>query len=247
MRGVGATVASKHRSATRMKAEHRKELQTNKLADVLGRTVRKVRSRSGIPWLKIGLVALVVGGAFLAYWLWNNKKKANSELWVDVESGTIASLLKLADKEHKDTNQGKVARFEIAYELLWNRGIKMLGVSSISAKASIEQGIDLYETLAKELKESGREGDPVLLPEALYSIAVGYEALAAFDEKALEEALKSYQELAKGDHAKSAYGQMAQKRAAQLSDPVERARILTFYREFATRTKLKDDSPFKTK
>jgi hypothetical protein len=224
-----------------MKAEHRKELQTNKLADMLGRTVRKVRSTSGIPWLKIGLAALVVGGAVLAWWLWNNKKKANSELWVDVDAGTIASLLKLADEQYKDTNQGKVARFEIAYELLWNRGIKMLGVSSLSAQQAIAQGLDLYEKLAKECK-----GDPVLEPEALYSIAVGWEALAAFDEKMLDEALKSYQELAKGDHAKSAYGQTAQKRAAQLTEPVERARIVTFYREFATRTKLKDDLPFKT-
>jgi hypothetical protein len=247
MRGVGGTVASKHRSATRMKAEHRKELQTNKLADMLGRTVRKVRSTSGVPWLKIALAALVVGGVVLGFILWNNKKKANSELWVDVDSGTIASLEKLGDDQspYKDSNQGKVARFEIAYEYLWTIGIKNLAAKPPLAQQAILLALDRYENLAKECK-----GDPVyavLEQEALYSVAVAWEALAAFDEKLLENALQSYQELAKGEHAKSAYGQMAQKRAAQLTDPVERARILTFYREFSSRTKKDEPSPFKTK
>ena len=157
---------------------------------MLGRTVRKVRSTSGIPWLKIGLVALVVGGALLTYWLWNNKKKANSELWVAVDSGTIDSLNKLVDKEYKNTNQGRVARFEIAYEYTWNLGIKMLGISSIRAEQAIQQGRYLYEELAKECKE--QKGDPafaVLEQEALYAVAVASEALAAFDEKELDKAL----------------------------------------------------------
>jgi hypothetical protein len=218
-----------------MKAEHRKELQTNTLADMLGRTVRKVRTTSAIPWVKVLVVVVVVGGVGLFLWLRHNKARTNSELWADIDAGTIPSLVKLVDDNYKDTTQSKVARYQLAFELMWNQGIKMLAYSPMTAQTGILKGLVQYEALAKECKD-----DPVLEPEALYSVAVGTESLAVYDEKALDEALKNYNDLAKHDKyggGKTAYGIQAQKRAAQLSDPVQRQEILAFYREFSTRTK----------
>jgi hypothetical protein len=221
-----------------MKAEHRKELQTNTLADMLGRTVRKVRTSSGLPWVKILIVAVVVGGVGTFWWLQRNKARANSEAWVEVDAGTISSLRKLLDPDFKDTNQGKAAHFEAASYLLWDQGIKALASSPNGAVRSIAQAQGIYDEMAKQCK-----GDAIYEPEAMYGQAVCQEALVvaaaelkSTTEQQLDAALKAYQELAKHpDYAKTAYGLQAQKRAAQLSDPVQRAEILTFYKEFPTR------------
>jgi hypothetical protein len=224
-----------------MKAEHRKELQTNTLADMLGRTVRKVRSTSQVPWVKVAVVVAVAGGIGLFVWLRANKARTNSELWTEVDAGTITVLAKLSEKDYQDTNQGKAARFQLAFELLWNQGIKMMGYNPKYAQSGIIKGLTEYE---KMIEEKEVKGDPVLEPEAMYNVAVGYETLTAFDApiggpNRLDEALKKYQELAKhSDYGKTAYGLQAQKRAAQLSDPAQRDEILRFYQELGTRTKI---------
>lgn len=214
-----------------MKAEHRKELQTNTLADMLGRTVRKVRTHEAIPWWRVALVVVLIGGVGVFFWMRSNRTRANSELWVDVDASTFTALDKLRDDEYKETNQGKAARFQVAFEFLWNRGIKYMGTSSLTAEDGIRRGIAFYSSLATECK-----GDPIWEPEALYSIAVGTEASASYEDKRLEEALTLYQALANGDYAKTAFGELAAKRAAQLNDPVERAHIQKFYNEFAGRS-----------
>jgi hypothetical protein len=186
--------------------------------------------------LKIGAVAVVVLGVAMFFWFKANKARAESELWVDVDAGTLPTLAKLIGDEYKDTNQGKVARFEVAFEFLWNRGIRLIGVSPTAAEGNIGEGIRRYNELATECKD-----DALLAPEALYSVAVGMEAMAAFDEKWLDEAAQKYQELAKGDYSNSAFGQLAKQRAKQLENREERTRIVTFYREFSTRAKSKED------
>jgi hypothetical protein len=230
-----------------MKAEHRKELQTNTLADMLGRGVRNVRATSGVPWLRVGLVFLVLAGVGVFFWLKTNRARANAELWVDLDAGTFTlsskggTLNMLSSDEYKDTNQGKAARFQIAFQMVWEYGIKNVGANAQAARGGIAYGRKQYEELIKDCK-----GDPILEPEALYGYAAATEALACFrgekDEDqsklALDEAVKLYQELAKhSDYSKSAYGQLAARRAALLSEPAEFARILKFYNEFSVRSK----------
>lgn len=58
-----------------MKAEHRKELQTNSLADLLGRTVRNVRGGTGLSWTKILIALVVVGGIATFFIIQRNRRK----------------------------------------------------------------------------------------------------------------------------------------------------------------------------
>src|SRR5262245_24325734 len=109
-----------------MKAEHRKELQTNTLADFLGRTVRKVTSTSGIPWFRIVLVVAIVGGVFMFFWRKSNSSRANSDLLVKFDARTQQSLKILFSEDLKETKQAKLVRYQFIYQNLW-AGIKALG------------------------------------------------------------------------------------------------------------------------
>ena len=64
-----------------MKAEHRKELQTNTLADMLGRTVRNVRGGgTGLSWTKVLIVAVVVVGVLMFFWWKTNQTNRLAEV-----------------------------------------------------------------------------------------------------------------------------------------------------------------------
>src|SRR5947209_5443825 len=58
----------------RMKAEHRKELQTNTLADNLGRMIQGGRNLSR----RTVLIAVVVVGLLLGYWMWRAIQNNNA-------------------------------------------------------------------------------------------------------------------------------------------------------------------------
>src|ERR1700733_10964809 len=97
-----------------MKAEHRKELQTNTLADMLGRTVRKARSGGGLSWFKVFLV-LFVGAVVLGFfWVRSNKARENAEAWAKIEYNDGKSLEELVS-DLRDTKQGQAARFTIGF------------------------------------------------------------------------------------------------------------------------------------
>src|SRR5207248_3631029 len=108
------------RSAGRMKAEHRKELETNVLAERMGRMVKRVRER---PRRRSTLY--VVGGIFVvvALYLVMNRisasKEENSRHWVMLDEGSRQALDSLANS-YADSNQGKAARFQKAWDFLWN-------------------------------------------------------------------------------------------------------------------------------
>ena len=71
-----------------MKAEHRKELQTNSLADFLGRTVRNVRGGTGVSWTKILLVLAAVLVVLAVLWYFRNRRRENAELWLKLDTNT---------------------------------------------------------------------------------------------------------------------------------------------------------------
>ena len=108
-----------------MKAEHRKELQTNSLADMLGRTVRNVRGGTGLSWTKVIIAGVIIFGLFATWWFFNSRARENQELWMRVEANTDSKLKDVA-QEYKDTKQGKAARLTLAHAYLWE-GIRMLG------------------------------------------------------------------------------------------------------------------------
>jgi len=225
-----------------MKAEHRKELQTNSLADYLGRTVRNIRGGTGLSWTKVLLVLAAVLAVLAVLWYFRNRGRENAELWLKLDANTETKLQEIA-KDYKDTKQGQAARFSLANLYLWH-GIRMLGepTKMFTGLDYVQQSMRFYKDLEEDLKDTKDDLDR--LAEAKYGYAVATECLAVIDLKGLEggkmldDAKKLYEDLARGPLAKTAYGIMAQRRFDQLSNPAEYTAISTFYREFSAKTKL---------
>src|SRR5262245_6141144 len=114
------------RSAGRMKAEHRKELETNVLAERMGRMVRRVREspRRRTTLYVVGGIIVVVA-LYLVMNRISASKEENSRHWTLLYEGARQTLDSLA-QSYADTNQGKAARFQRAWDFLWN-GVRFLG------------------------------------------------------------------------------------------------------------------------
>lgn len=219
-----------------MKAERRKELQTNVLADRMGRLAQQVKSRPRRSLVVILLVLLVAGGG----WVFNQWRKGsaseNSELWVKLDDGQKKYIDELKGV-YPTQNVGKAARFQFAWLAFWNQGVKLMGGDSKLAHRNINLAKRLYLDLREECKD-----DQVWEPEALYHLAVIEETLAAYDRDHLKEAQKLYNDLA--SHAKyqdSAYGQMARERGKLLERDSREGKyddIVRFYQDLQNRLKL---------
>src|SRR4051812_34293286 len=118
-----------------MKAEHRKELETNALASGMGRMIRGMRERpkrrSVLVWV-LALVVLVGLGAW--YWFWAAGKQTASDNWAMVDLATRPEVFlgmgfdtrSGESQEPVKTPVGRVARFEFAWLALYDYGIKKL-------------------------------------------------------------------------------------------------------------------------
>ncbi len=235
-----------------MKAEHRKELQTNVLADRMGRVIQGMKrgpSRSSL--VTVVLVLLVAGAVMFFLWRLSRAREREAQRWVEFErldnpmaygpkfqmwlqqSGVsnmthfdLAQLYLLyLRQEQAQTMPGRLAAIDLAWIKLNDEGINKLLVDR-DAIENVKLAKKMYEQALPEIKD-----DPVLAPEARYAIAVAEETLAvnALDkQKALDSAKKLYDAVV-ADYPKSAHAKDAEKRAKALSDREERQRIERFY------------------
>jgi hypothetical protein len=213
-----------------MKAEHRKELQTNELADWLGRTIQNIKSanRSVIVWSTVVVVLLAVVG-YLVYNLITQPSSSSKLLISLQEARDLNDLKQLADK-NPGTIPARTARFVMA-RMLYQEAIRDLPSSQHhdEAIAKLVQVRDLCESLANECRDI-----PVLSQEALMWTARAEEALIGSSNPAnprepagtLDRAIEFYQKLGKLTpetfETKAAAG-----RAKQLED--KRSQIEAFY------------------
>jgi hypothetical protein len=217
-----------------MKAEHRKELQTNTLADMLGRTVRRARSGGGLSWFKVFLVLLAVAIVLGYFWVRSNKARENSEAWAKLEYNDGKSLEELVS-DFRDTKQGQAARFTIGFGYLWD-GVRLIGAGDPRAVEGgnryLIEAVTVFTQLAEECKDDNER-----LAEAKYHLAVALEALAgSLKVELLEEAKKNYDELSRGELATTPYGKLAKKRMELYGNPAEFAALVSFYKNFRTQS-----------
>jgi hypothetical protein len=196
-----------------MKAEHRKELETNILADRMGRVLRTSKETSPVSlwyWV-LGIGLLLVAALLINRWFIFSGERTAKE-WVMFESGDQQDLFRLA-QANKSQNVGKAARFQIAFEKLWIVGITKLAANTAEAKSNILDAREDYEALAKECQY-----DPVFLPEALYGLAVIEETGAIDDPDKLKTAVTAYKRVVK-EAKDSAFAKLAQERIDALEVP----------------------------
>jgi hypothetical protein len=198
-----------------MKAEHRKELETNILADRMGHLIQRIKHR---PQRRVFLY--VIAGLILAVALfvfYNMRKSAaadESERWRWLEDGFRPYIDQLKS-EYKDTNAGKAARFQYAWLAAWGEGMMLVGASPVEAFRDLEVAEHYYKGLEEDCA-----GDPVWEVEALYGQAIIEEARALRVKTRsdhIDRARALYEKLA-DKYKDSAHGKSARKRAKFLKE-----------------------------
>lgn len=223
-----------------MKAEHRKELQTNVLADRMGKLVQRMKERpKKRVVLYVILGAVILGGLFIFSRIRSASALEESDHWSWLEDGFKLEMDKLIF-EYPDTNAGKGARYQYAWLALWDVGLKTLAadpVDVLKVRGEIDDkpgNLEVAEINYLKLKKNC-EGDPIWESEAMYALAVIEETrairLKGRDEH-LKEALRRYKELAE-KYKTSARGKQAQKWAEVLEKKMPE--IVSFYDDLNTR------------
>jgi hypothetical protein len=168
------------------------------------------------------------------FWWRTNQANRLAEMWVMLDENSPKKL-EMLYTENKDSNQGKAATLTIAFEQLYG-AVRLLGGGADLQPIGIERlerMQELYGKLAKDYEE-----DAELQAEAKYGQAVATEALAVKDIANLEEAKKIYEELAKGQLAKTGFGMIAGRRLEQFTSATDYAALSTFYSEFKTKSRM---------
>ncbi len=220
-----------------MKADHRKELETNALADHMGRVVQGMKHT---PQKRTMVWVLLVGIVLVGVWLFFRKadldRRANSERWAMLEDGHIQVLQNLI-QTNSDSVQGKAAHFELNFVFLRHL-VKSLASNpkdALDNLANLEKG---YRELALQCKD-----DKVLLPEALFAAAVIQETRIIKDDANWKVALEAYKEVA-DNHKDSAFGKVAQQRVNVLNDKDKREDLLKTYQDLRFEFLREDRFPF---
>jgi tetratricopeptide (TPR) repeat protein len=190
-----------------MKAEHRKELQTNVLADRLGKAIQGIKEGpSRGTMLFVGVVALAGLLIFIWWYFWSTSQAADSARWAAWDGLTTPAALDsfAQNKENQGTTQGRVARFQIA-RLSLLAGLRELGSSRAAALENIRKAARIYEELAGESSDS-----PLLLQEALLGAGKANEGLGEVDKA------KGYYKKLADTHPDSPFGKDARAQLERL-------------------------------
>jgi hypothetical protein len=212
-----------------MKAEHRKELETNTLAEGMGRLVQRMKERPRRSMVGYVIAAIAVFIALLLVLRWYHLSRLEAtEYWAELEDGRKQLLDKLISKA-ATTNAGKAALLEKSWIVFWEEGMKGLGHSPNTAMDRLEKAYGDY-SMAAELCA----GNPTFEPEARYAMAIIEETKALIDgEKRLSSARDLYEQLHQ-KHEASAFGKLAGERAKLLRDETRRKQLQDFYRNLSS-------------
>lgn len=215
-----------------MKAEHRKQLETNVLADRMGRLMTDARKKpSGRSVLYMVLALIILGVGVGWYLIHITSLRTQSELWLKLDESSKQTIDGEILKDYRETRQGQIARLEQSWLHLWEYGIKFMPSGGKLSVQLIQKSKADYQKLLDEVKE-----DPVLGAEALYNIAVAEEALAAENLKSLDAARETYKRV-KEEYKDSAFAELAKQRLAVFDNADTRKELEDFYAELNPKEK----------
>jgi len=222
-----------------MKAEHRKELETNTLSATLAKWVESLRggptNASLVFWgFLILAVALIVGWRYYSV----TTQQARSALWMKLEGATTADDLQGVAQAGPGTPPARYARFERA-RLLLKQGLeKVLAATEKEredARNNLAEAAKEFEALAGELNNT-----PLLAQEALYGLAKAREA-----QGDVKGALDAYERLT-NKYKNSPLGKQAEEQFSRLKEnPKAAEEFYAKLNEFAPPPKKTPEQPEK--
>ncbi len=194
-----------------MKTEHRKELETNVLADRLGRFLEGVKEGpSRTTWLILGVAALAVILILVWRYATQSAEATSAARWARLDSLANANELEdfIKNADNKGTPQLRTARFEMA-RLALADGLREFGkpLRRTNAISQLKQAAELYEKLADESSDI-----PLLQEEALLGAARANESRGD-----LTKAKTYYERLVK-EHGKSFLAKEAEANLARINN-----------------------------
>lgn len=155
-----------------MKAEHRKELHTNALAQSMTRLVEGFKASPKSTSTVLWVLGMLVAGTVFAWYYFGGSGSNTGPLWVQLYNDTNLEQLKAIYEGHAGTIPGRTAQFQRARELL-QIGLENLGGARRSeAIGNLAQARSVYTQLLRECTD-----EPLLRQEAMLGIAKAEEAL----------------------------------------------------------------------
>ncbi len=196
-----------------MKTERRHELQTNDLADLIGKWIEAARPyRTLIVGVPLVLIVL------LSVWTWMtaNSREAQEVGWQDffrAENNAtpeeVQKGLEDVSNQHTGTEAGLWAD-QVAGDFQLSRGLQDLFTDRALAETALKSAKDKYQFVLSEVSDSPKHD--FLRHRATFGLAQAHEGLSEVDD-----AVKYYKQVEK-DAGNSVLGQQAGKRAAMLAD-----------------------------
>jgi hypothetical protein len=215
-----------------MKAEERKHLKENELAERLGKLWQYLASGSTTNTIIWGLI--LVGLALTIGWRYysSHSFRTSSAEWSAVERANSAAELEQIIKDNPGKVVARVAKVHLTRYQMDDALARVAGPSSedrIKAADALTAVYTRYSEIAKEFSDQ-----PELVQEALMGVAKADEVLAAIPKvdspkeprETLDAAQEAYEELAKR-YPESYFGKQAKKRAEEIKD--HKLQIRGFY------------------
>lgn len=196
-----------------MKSARRHELQTNELADLLGRWGAQIRPY--LSWILIAVIA-VFGGWALFRWYTTSQTQASGEGWrsffLAMAGQDKEQIQKGLESVATDYNESSAAHWAlvVAGDVDLSDGLQQLFQDKALAETSLRSAIEKYEQVLKALGDSTEE--PLLRVRALFGLAQAHEALGEVDE-----AIDYYKQVAELGTS-SVLAEQAKERLAMLED-----------------------------
>ena len=217
-----------------MKAQHRHQLQTNALADRVGKILvgmkSSPRTTSPLPWVFLVLALGAIG-------VWQYFSQANqadrSLLWIALDGAQQDPIMGTANltvisNEHAGTFPGRAASFDLARTGLEGAQAMLNSIQRSEAIKQLKEARDRYAKLATQCADS-----PLLAQEALMGVATANESLVGTDgpenvKEDLQQAISDYQKLATA-YPDGYLGKEAARRVTRLEEQLPQ--VTKFYED----------------
>jgi hypothetical protein len=213
-----------------MNAEHEKSLETNSLADWLGRTWTRFKQGKLVSYPVMALILLVVAGVALYVYIRSARSSAESQAWVALEGASTDGALEDIARRYPDSTVGRVAEFHRARNLLGPEGIDRLVTRDEGERKKALENIDAARDLMAKLADAFA-GQPVLRAECYLGLAKAEAALIGINKdgkldeyRGTVERLAEYLEKLAEAAAGTPWGDEAAKLLEKLRGPDPKAR-----------------------
>jgi hypothetical protein len=159
-----------------MKAEQRKEIETNSLVLAVQRMRERMTGRT--LYYVIGTVAVVVGAILLYRYMTGERSKTRDAGLMQLVTASTPEKLKQGIEDHRGTLLGSLFKLQLARHYLLDEGLPKLGTDVTDernkAANAVAEARTYYLDLTGEFKEKEQQG---LLQEAWLGAAQAEEAL----------------------------------------------------------------------